>query len=320
MFEIDLAGERLIFLCRPELIENMNAPSTKTKYPIRLLMTEALVEYGFDKSGLINNNILRSWKYSRQFFSQSMMTPSFNNQAIEWSIKLCKEMESYWNNLGENYELDLPKWMRRFTNEIIFKISTGVKNNAVLSYYNTLIPNNNNTNSSLNKKEKEEFEKPENFVKSIETYIQGFVYFFTFNNFMRHNFPFVREKVKNLLKNRDYFFDRIHQVIKERRIEIENTPLDQPLRHDMLTSYITANTSRDINIVKHSNDADFLRPMTDEEIFGNIYDAMLGGTDTVSKTTKNFSLKKKITQIHSFISLKSIDGEFILFCRILSRT
>ncbi|RGB22853.1 cytochrome P450 [Rhizophagus diaphanus] len=49
----------------------------------------------------------------------------------------------------------------------------------------------------------------------------------------------------------------------------------------MLTSYITANTPRDINVMKHA-DADLLRPMTDKEIFGNILDAMIGGTDTTS--------------------------------------
>jgi hypothetical protein len=51
----------------------------------------------------------------------------------------------------------------------------------------------------------------------------------------------------------------------------------------MLTSYITANTPRDINSEKHV-DADLLRPMTDKEIFGNLLDAMIAGTDTVSKT------------------------------------
>jgi hypothetical protein len=50
----------------------------------------------------------------------------------------------------------------------------------------------------------------------------------------------------------------------------------------MLTSSITANTLRDINVEKDA-DADLLRPMTDKEIFGNILDSMLGGTDTVSK-------------------------------------
>ncbi|PKK62958.1 cytochrome P450 [Rhizophagus irregularis] len=74
---------------------------------------------------------------------------------------------------------------------------------------------------------------------------------------------------------------KLYTIVKERRIEIENTPLDQPLRHDMLTSFITANTPRDINVVKHA-DSDLLRPMTDKEIFGNILDTMLGGTDTTA--------------------------------------
>ena len=86
----------------------------------------------------------------------------------------------------------------------------------------------------------------------------------------------------DLLKNRDYFFYRLYNIIKKRRIEIENTPLDQPLHQDMLTSCMTANTLRDINAVKHT-DSDLLRPMTDQENFGIILDAILGGLNSVSK-------------------------------------
>jgi cytochrome P450 len=50
----------------------------------------------------------------------------------------------------------------------------------------------------------------------------------------------------------------------------------------MLTSFITANTPRDINVERYV-DADLLRPMTDKEICGNLLDAMVAGTDTVSK-------------------------------------
>jgi hypothetical protein len=276
MYEIILAGQRLIVLCRPDLIENMNIPSTKTNYPIRIHTTEGFMDYGLGGIGLAFNNDYKSWRYNRQFFSQAIMTPSFNYQAIEWTNELWNEMESYWNNLGEDYELDLIKWMRRFTNEMIFKIATGTKNDAIASYYSMLVNNN------LNEKENEKLKESKNFIESIETFIEGIFYFYAFSKFIRNNFPFIREKVKKLLTNRDYLFDKIYTLIKERRVEIENTPLDQPLRHDMLTSNITANTPRDINVVKHA-DADLLRPMTDKEIFGNILDAMLGGTDTVSK-------------------------------------
>jgi hypothetical protein len=281
MYEIILAGERNIILCKQDLIENMNVPSTKTNYPKRFQVTEGMIEYGFDGVGLIFNNDYKSWRYNRQFFSQGMMTPSFNYQAIKLTDELWNEMEVYWNNLGEDHELDLIKWIRRFTNEMIFRISTGVKSNAIASYYNKIILENKD-NNSLNEKEIEKLKETDTFVESIETYMEGILTFFAFNKFTRRNLPFFREKVKKLLKNKDYLFDRLYSIIKERRIEIENTPLDQPLRHDMLTTYITANTSRDINVVKHA-DADLLRPMTDKEIFGNILDSMLGGTDTVSK-------------------------------------
>ncbi|CAG8746706.1 14685_t:CDS:2 [Cetraspora pellucida] len=278
MFEVNYAGQRTIVLCRPDLIENMNTTSTKTKYPIRFNNTEGLVEYGISAVGVGHNNNPKSWKFHRQFFTQSMLTPSFSHQAVEWTNELWKEMESYWNKLDESDELDITKWMHRFTNEIIFKIATGVKNNAVAAYHHiVVVPE---SIKSLNENEQEKLKYSENFVQSIQTYMGGIGYFFVFNKFIRNNFPFIRGKVKSLLKNKDDLFDKISKIIKERRTEIENTPLDQPLRHDLLTSHITANTPRDINVIKHSDDVDISRPMNDKEIFGNIFESMIAGTDT----------------------------------------
>jgi cytochrome P450 len=270
MFELFLAGKRTIFVCRADLIDSMNVPSsTKSKYPLRFEeLNDGLDEYGVNGIGVVSNNHVPSWKFNRQFFSQSMMTPSFNIQTIEWARELWEEMESYWNKLGEDYEVDLIKWMRRFTNEMIFRIATGVKNDNVASYYNTII-------------DKDSIDEGGKFVTAIDSFIKGFFYIVLLNKFTRNYIPFIRGQWFQILKNRDYLFDKINKVIKERRIEIENTPLDQPLRHDMLTAFITANTSRDINPVKNV-DAEYLRPMTDREILGNVIDAMTGGTDTVS--------------------------------------
>jgi hypothetical protein len=112
-------------------------------------------------------------------------------------------------------------------------------------------------------------------------------------------------------------YDKFYKIIKERRIEIENTPLDQPLRHDMLTSYIIASTPRDNNIVKHDDDdGDYLRPMTDKEILGNTLDTMGTGTDSVSKN----SFHQKSTTRIRYLLFKSLGCEFILLYRISSRT
>jgi hypothetical protein len=280
MYEIQLAGQRVIIVARTDLIENMNVPSSRTKYPIRNVITEDSMEYmkyGISGAGISRNTDYKSWKYNRQFVSQAMLTPGFNDKAIEQTVRLWEEMESYWNNLGENREMDLKKWMSRFTNEIIFEISTGVKNNSVASYYYTLPEN----YGSLNENEKEKIKETEKFIQSLETFDRGLIYFFIFNKFIRHYVPFIRGEIKNFLNNRDYLFDKIYNIIKDRRVEIENTPLDQPLRYDMLTSYLTANTPRDINVTKHADD-DLLKPMSDSEVFDNLFDSLLGG-GTVSK-------------------------------------
>jgi hypothetical protein len=269
MYEIEL-GRRMIILCRADLLEKVK------QYPFRHEVTEGFVEYGLHESSMAFNNELKSWKYNRQFFNQALMTPSFNNQAVEWANELWEILESHWDNIGENKELDLIKWMRRFATDITFKIATGVKNDSLTSYYNTFVPN-------IDPLIIKESEDSENLIRSVEIFLGGVSYYIIYNRFMRHYFPFVREEGNNLLKNRDYLFNRLQNVVKERRIEIENTPLDQPLGHDMLTSCMTANTPREINPVKHADDPDLLRPMTDKEAFGNILDIMLGGTDTVCK-------------------------------------
>ena len=94
--------------------------------------------------------------------------------------------------------------------KLFLEITTaGVKNDAIASYYNIINiknHNNNNDNDSLllnNEKENEKLKESENFIKSIETYMGGIIYFFLFNKFIRHNFPLIRGKVKSLLKNKD---------------------------------------------------------------------------------------------------------------------
>ncbi|PKC02397.1 cytochrome P450 [Rhizophagus irregularis] len=72
-------------------------------------------------------------------------------------------------------------------------------------------------------------------------------------------------------------------IIKRRREEIENTPLDKPLSNDLLTSIITANTPRDINYNK-IDDKEVTRPMTDSEIRVIIFDGIIAGTDTTANT------------------------------------
>ena len=91
--------------------------------------------------------------------------------------------------------------------------------------------------------------------------------------------PFFKNKADGLLQNMKFINQKLDEIIKRRRQEIENTPLDKPLPNDVLTSVITANTTRDVNSVGDGE----ARPMTDVEIRSLIYDGIIAGTDTVSK-------------------------------------
>lgn len=96
-------------------------------------------------------------------------------------------------------------------------------------------------------------------------------------------------------------------IIKKKRKEIEETPVGAKLRHNMLTSLITANTERDINNIK-SVKGDMIRPLTDNEIRSNLFDAFTGSTDTISTSFSIISYylchypqvkQKMITEIDS---------------------
>src|ERR1043166_1366446 len=72
------------------------------------------------------------------------------------------------------------------------------------------------------------------------------------------------------------------KVIDHRRNEIEQTPVQEELRHDMLTSLITANTERDINKYQHSDDEEFIKPLTNDQISQILLESISGGIDTTA--------------------------------------
>jgi len=123
--------------------------------------------------------------------------------------------------------------------------------------------------------------------------LEGFLFFVLVSPFLRHYAPYFKNKADDLLQNMEFINKRLDAIIKRRRKEIENTPLDKPLPNDMLTSVINANTPRGVNYTKTVGGEALERPMTDNEIRGIIFDGFLGGTDTVSKIFKRLITNSK---------------------------
>ncbi|GES74984.1 cytochrome P450 [Rhizophagus clarus] len=92
------------------------------------------------------------------------------------------------------------------------------------------------------------------------------------------------DKVDDLLQNVGFINKRLDEIIKNRRKEIENIPLEKSLPNDMLTSLITANTTLDVNYTTTVGGEALNRPMSDTEICGIIFDGFLGGTDITANT------------------------------------
>ncbi|KAF0448589.1 cytochrome P450 [Gigaspora margarita] len=86
------------------------------------------------------------------------------------------------------------------------------------SYYNVHSPEKITLSNAL-------IEDSEKFIERFTDYHFGFSYFIYFSSFLRHYMPFIRSKVKYLLKNRDHLFETLDMIIKKRRKEIEEIPM-----------------------------------------------------------------------------------------------
>ncbi|GBC01064.1 hypothetical protein RclHR1_04050007 [Rhizophagus clarus] len=284
IFEVQLGG-RFIVLSRVEYADKLLTPSTKNPHIARLPYIRGLEELGVQGKGLLLNGNYKTWKYNRQFFTQAVLSPKFTNEAIYWTNQLFGELEGYWNKLflkeeiiKENKnEIDFIAWLNQYTNDVIIKLLTGERSYSMAAYFNTLSDEKADYPSAI-------VNDSIKLVKAFRKYLLGFIMFLYVPPFFRHYVPFFKTKADDLIQNVRFINNRLVEIVKKRRNEIENTPLDKSLPNDMLTSIITANTPRDFNYTKTVGGEAMDRPMTDSEICGIIFDGFLGGTDTTANT------------------------------------
>ncbi|CAG8611693.1 344_t:CDS:2 [Cetraspora pellucida] len=269
--EIMFNGRRCIIISRPEYMEKFLNP---TSFSMRISHSQGIDELGFYGRGTIFNNDYKSWYYHRQFFTQALLTPRFMDSAISSTNKLFDELSGYWQSLGMQ-KINLSAWFHGLANDIVSIVTTGERVYAIASYYNT---------QSVIKSEHPDalVEDGNKFVKASMKLVIDALFFLLVGPFMRHYVPIFRNISISMLKNRDYVFERFDMIIKNRRKKIDELPLDTEMKSDMLTSLITANTSRNTINVK-TIDGEMLKPMNDEQIRTNLIEAILPGTDIIAK-------------------------------------
>jgi hypothetical protein len=271
------AGVRTIVLCQPEYLEKF---LSKNAYGIRFQRHEALEELGIAGKGIVINNNYKSWTFNQYFFSQAILSPKFTNEVIDWTNKLFNELEGYWNKLFLKEEiirenknkLDFIKWFSHYTNDIIIKLLTGEKSYSMAAYSDTLSDEKSDLPSAI-------VEESVEFLKAFHKQLEGFTIYFVIPSFLRNHVPILKNIADDVLQNLQFVEQKLLSITRRRRREIENTPLNRPLTHDILTTMIIKNTLRDVNYIEIG---EVNRTMTDYEICSNLREGIISGTHKVS--------------------------------------
>ncbi|PKY25422.1 cytochrome P450 [Rhizophagus irregularis] len=268
---------RFIVLCRAEYLENFFSFCRTSAHWMRY--PSGSEELGIINKGILFNNNYKSWVHSRHFISQAILSPKFSDETINWTNKLFNELENYWNKLflkeeiiKENkVQLDFSKWFDHYTNDMIISLLIGEISYSMAAYFDTL---------SGDSDEKSDyqlaiFNDSAKLVQAIRKHLAEYYKLFSVPSFLRKYIPFFKNKTNDMLHNMGFINQRLSVIIKRRRQEIDNTPLDEPLPYDMLTSMIIKNTPRDGD---YFETGESMRSMTDSEIRANLLDGIITGT------------------------------------------
>ncbi|CAG8456130.1 281_t:CDS:2 [Diversispora eburnea] len=95
----------------------------------------------------------------------------------------------------------------------------------------------------------------------------------------RDYIPSYKRKANNFKKSIDKANEVYLKLIRDRKQEIDRIPIDEQLNSDALTMLLTVNTPRDITT--RISDNNHTRPMSEEEILGNVFEIISGGVDSV---------------------------------------
>ncbi|GES74997.1 cytochrome P450 [Rhizophagus clarus] len=240
---------RSIVLCRVDYLENFLSLSKKNTHWMRIPKCKGLEELGIEGKGIVVNNNYKSWVFNRHFISQAILSPKFTDEAIDQTNKLFNELENYWNKLFLKEEiikenkniLDFHEWFNHYTNDMIIKLLTGERSYSMAAYFDTL-------------SDEKSDHPPEKIVDSVKLF---------------------QALSDDTLLSLKFFNEKLDTMTKKRRQEIKETPLDEPLPHDMLTSMIIKNTFRDVDYIEVGEAA---RSMTNSEIRANLLDGIINGT------------------------------------------
>ncbi|CAH1759312.1 2618_t:CDS:2 [Entrophospora sp. SA101] len=280
IYEVNIAGNRQIVITRAEHIDKFLVSSIHSGHLMRTANNGLLDLFDLENKGVGLNHDFNHWKFNSSMFSQGVMPLSFTPKPSKYANALFEEMSGYWMDLKPKDDVstvvDIATWMRRFTCDFISLLTTEKQSSTIHYYYRKL----------KNETPTKEMIESEEFIESINTFVSDNQIMFVPK--MIKDLPFIKNRVEKLLANNYMFYGRLKNIVIKRRKELEkniNNDNDylKTKQLDLLTSLIVVNTPYDTRPQKNVNPA-LLRPMTDDEIRGVMFDAFVAGTDTTVNT------------------------------------
>ncbi|CAG8510829.1 16036_t:CDS:2 [Acaulospora colombiana] len=275
MFEIYMGSKRKIWLCNEELTQKIFSPTINGNFHNRLNEDSDLREIGVLNTGLAFNIDYEHWAYIRKFYSKAIFSPAFMRQALTSTQTSFQKMEDYWMKLEEGTVLDFSEWMRSLFSEITFLLTTRKSLHTLTNYYNKISHNKDKEVSDIVLKENEYVSK------CASEFASAVVWFLIIPRIVR-NLPGISQRTKKYKEQVKWLRSNLLKIVKARREEIERTPESEQLTPDLLTMFLTVNTSRDFT--KGIADDINSRPMTDEEIAPIFMEISSAGTTSLTNS------------------------------------
>ncbi|CAG8728534.1 4426_t:CDS:2, partial [Ambispora leptoticha] len=270
MFEIWVGSQRQIWLNNAGLIAKATLSSSKTAFVIRYSHDSGVEEWG-DTTGISFNRVPWSWRYNRKLLSDAVNSPSFLKEFTRMMQKYFGELETYWQEIGLDKPQDIQIWVNRFISDKLYLTTTGKNLNFMAKHFNSLSTN---RKVDISTSDSETIAK---FVTAINLASESIYFYTTVPNILK------RTIYRNLSKKYHTAHDTIKRVlseiIQEQRKIIDDTPIDTPIKADVLNALIIANTERDTSRKK---DDEFSRPATDEEIQAALFETIIASVSTTS--------------------------------------
>ncbi|CAJ0845646.1 6478_t:CDS:2 [Entrophospora sp. SA101] len=263
--ELYMGSERQIWISRGDLAAKIFSPLASNNFLIRITPNQGLDEIDMTTKGLTFNLNVNNWYFNRQFFNKAITSPKFIKQAIVWTQNV------------DVMVVNISEWIVRFIMEVVVMMTTNKRVHSMANYYHNKLATN-----KMPKQSDIVLQESEELIKNIHSWLVGLQFFMDTSEFSRKFIPSAKQKAEELRAEIDKLNNTFLNYVEERRSEIDNTSPEELLTPDILTMLLTVNTSRDIT--SNIRDDQHTRPLTDDEIRGNLLEVIGAGIDTTANT------------------------------------